>query len=252
MNKPTSRTIIINPKEVDKKRHWAVNSFVVDAKNMESLCKCEEICKSMGLKDLSVQYLGGLSSLITLKDPLEVDSLLQNKKELWKPFWQSVLRWHEDYTQKYRIAWLIVRGVPTILCEAETFELIGNSFGKVVHKMTSFQDEELLHYDMIGILTTQLEVIKEAITIRWKNKSFKIWVEEKTKFWHPQLLAGISSTAKMAHDFPAEKTQSQPCIYDPSKFPAHDYNFSCDMECETIFEKRQQKSPPTCCLCPHS
>ncbi|KAK1420793.1 hypothetical protein QVD17_22659 [Tagetes erecta] len=241
LNKFTSRTIIISPKEADKKQRWTDNSFIADSKNIESLCKCEEICRSMGLKEFTVYYLGGLSSLITLKDSSEVDDLL-HKKELWKPYWQSVLRWHEEYTQKDRIAWLTIRGVPAVLWEEETFDLIGNIFGKVVHKMPSSQIYGFLHYDMVGILTTKLDSIKELVNIRWKNKSFKIWVEEESNMWHPHQLAGTPAMATMANNRLTENFVLKSCINASSKTPPEDNHISCDMECETTFEGGQPKS----------
>ncbi|KAK1415142.1 hypothetical protein QVD17_30914 [Tagetes erecta] len=93
LNKTTSRTIIINPKKADKKKQGAVDSFVADAKNLETLSKTYEICISIGLKGFSIRYPGGLSIIITSKDALEVDKIIQNGNVAWKSHWQSVIKW---------------------------------------------------------------------------------------------------------------------------------------------------------------
>ncbi|KAK1411374.1 hypothetical protein QVD17_37922 [Tagetes erecta] len=93
-----------------------------------------------------------------------------------------------DFNPNERLTWLLIRGVPPHLCEADTFDLIVNSYGKIIQESSICKESGIFTFDRIGILTTQLSKIQESITIRWRNKSYKIHVEEDPKFWLPDFL----------------------------------------------------------------
>ncbi|MFS7915660.1 hypothetical protein Hanom_Chr02g00167881 [Helianthus anomalus] len=65
---------------------------------------------------------------------------------------------------------------------------IGELFGKILH-LPKFVEEDLdLSVSRVGVLVGEVNKIKESVTLRWNNRSFKIWVEEEHNVWVPDCL----------------------------------------------------------------
>jgi len=167
---------------------WTNVSLIAELKNVETLHKCDRVCKEIGFKDYGLRYMSALDVMITFNSKADADTALNIDKEKWSSHFRSLSRWTENYAPSERLAWILIRGVPPHLREAETFDLIGNSLGTIAHASTVAMDDGWLSYERIGILTTQLNRIHDGIIIRWRDKSYKIVIEEEITPWLPDFL----------------------------------------------------------------
>lgn len=181
--KSSNRTIILNPSEKEAGKIWSSVSLVAEFKDVKKLNECFSFLKSIGLKDFALRYVGALDVLITFKSNDKATTALSIVKEKWQTHIRNWFPWSEDYAPSDCLAWIIIRGVPPYLCDAETYDLIGNSLGSIVHKSSVSLDDGCLSYDRIGILTTQTGIIHDSISIRWRNKSYKVMVTIDCSIW---------------------------------------------------------------------
>lgn len=196
-------------------------SVIAEAKNVKCLHECDSFFKNFGLKDYSLSYMGALDILITFKFKEMAESLMANG-EKWNIHFCSLSWWNEDYIPSHCLAWIIIRGVPPYLCDAETFYLIGNSFGILAQESSLSIADRCRSLDRIGILTTQLNKIHDSINIRWRNKYFKVMVEEETSPWIPNFLLPQNLEVKQSCTNGTSKPSEHiPINIDPSLSPTH-------------------------------
>ncbi|KAM0072053.1 hypothetical protein Hdeb2414_s0001g00032151 [Helianthus debilis subsp. tardiflorus] len=89
-----------------------------------------------------------------------------------------------------RVAWLSVHGISLQLLESEVLLQIGELFGKVLHVPKSlFRDSDLSVFK-IGVLAGEAQRIREVVSLKWKDRNFRVWVEEDQDVWVPDCLDG--------------------------------------------------------------
>ncbi|MFS7913705.1 hypothetical protein Hanom_Chr02g00144791 [Helianthus anomalus] len=81
-----------------------------------------------------------------------------------------------------RIAWLKVLGVRVHLAVDNIYDSIAGHFGKVLH---ASQRTSVIY---IGVLVGDGVRIAEQVTLKWKYKQFRVWVEVETADWIPDCL----------------------------------------------------------------
>ncbi|KAF5814738.1 hypothetical protein HanRHA438_Chr03g0126391 [Helianthus annuus] len=104
-----------------------------------------------GFGGASIQYLGGLSVLVSF-DNEEMLSKLLIEKESWSRWFSSFQPWLGQALPYERLAWVNIHGVPPHLVSRSVFDLIGNIYGKVVHSSQFLDSDGDLSYDRLGIL----------------------------------------------------------------------------------------------------
>ncbi|KAM0071399.1 hypothetical protein Hdeb2414_s0001g00024701 [Helianthus debilis subsp. tardiflorus] len=130
-----------------------------------------------GFEDASIQYLGGLSVLISFKDGDSVKSLIDDK-DIWKIWLFSLNPWISQPLPYERIAWINILGVPPHLVSRGVFDTIGNRYGKVIQPSQFLDSDGDLTYDRLGILVNTGNRINGAVTLSWQDKRYKVWVME--------------------------------------------------------------------------
>ncbi|KAK1406975.1 hypothetical protein QVD17_38585 [Tagetes erecta] len=186
------KTIILNPNTPPCTTQWKHSSLVMEIKDLQSLDRFDEICTNIGLSNFTLQYLGGLDILITLKN-IEASTELLHNIDLWAQYASRVYYWDETYNQKERIAWINIRGVPSFLWSNDTFDVIANSLGKIISPSAAKVDDVVLTVDRVAIITTQFDRILENINLKWKSENFIISIEEDFSFCFPAFMLASSS-----------------------------------------------------------
>ncbi|KAK1435034.1 hypothetical protein QVD17_00789 [Tagetes erecta] len=186
------KTIILNPNTSICTSHWKHSSLVMEIKDLQSLDRFDEICTNIGLSNFTLQYLGGLDMLITLKNTEASTELLLNT-EMWAQYASRVYFWDETYKQKERIAWINIRGVPSHLWCNDTFDVIANSLGKIISPSAARVDDDVLTVDRVAIITTQFDQILENINLKWRSENFIISIEEDFSFCFPAFMLSSNS-----------------------------------------------------------
>lgn len=75
--------------------------------------------------------------------------------------------------------------MPAGLWEADTFDLIGNSFGRVVAQSKASLLDEVMVMEKVGILTKSMASIDESLFVKRGDKTVRIHVVEEVVTWSP-------------------------------------------------------------------
>ncbi|KAJ0765083.1 hypothetical protein HanPI659440_Chr08g0299451 [Helianthus annuus] len=87
-----------------------------------------------------------------------------------------------------RVVWLRLHGISLHLLEPDVLKMIGDLFGKVLHVPKSLEEDLDLSVNRLGVLAGEVQRIKENVKIKWKNRSYRVWVEEEQDEWIPDCL----------------------------------------------------------------
>ncbi|KAJ0453916.1 hypothetical protein HanIR_Chr15g0734441 [Helianthus annuus] len=137
-----------------------------------------EICLGLG----RVQYLGGLSVLISFEDKETATTVLEAVREVLRRF-SSVDYWEGQSLGYDRLAWLKIMGIPLQLINNEVIDAVGGVFGKIVHRVKRPDDDGDLSFEYIGVLVGDGKRICEEVTLVWRERKFKVWVLEESGEW---------------------------------------------------------------------
>ncbi|KAJ0533581.1 hypothetical protein HanRHA438_Chr09g0392101 [Helianthus annuus] len=140
-----------------------------------------KICPGYG----KVQYLGGLDLLISFEDPDLASIVLEAANNDSEKFLAACL-WNGQSLSCERLAWVKVKGIPLHLFTHDVINLVGGSFGKVVHKAVKLDSDPDLSYDYVGILVGDGKRLSEEIVMEWKNRKFRVWINEELGDWIPE------------------------------------------------------------------
>ncbi|KAF5817356.1 hypothetical protein HanXRQr2_Chr02g0052051 [Helianthus annuus] len=138
-----------------------------------------------GVGEFSVSYLGGLYVLVKLQDEERCNSFIGNHA-LWENWFSSLDHWNGQSLPFERIAWLRVVGVPLHLAVDEVYDSIARHFGKIIHASERSSEDIDLSVNCIGVLRGDGDRIAEVVSLIWKDRRFKIWVEEVAEEWTPE------------------------------------------------------------------
>ncbi|KAF5811794.1 putative RNA recognition motif domain, nucleotide-binding alpha-beta plait domain superfamily [Helianthus annuus] len=107
--------------------------------------------KVAGFEGASLQYLGGLSVLISFEDG-DVTKRLLEAKEVWIRWFSALSPWLGQSLPFERLAWINIRGVPPHFVSRRVFNMIGSRYGKVVQPSQFLETNGDLTFDRLGIL----------------------------------------------------------------------------------------------------
>ncbi|KAF5817421.1 hypothetical protein HanXRQr2_Chr02g0052801 [Helianthus annuus] len=137
-----------------------------------------------------LQYLGGMSLMVSFGSSEEAETFLSNK-DLWGPWFSSLDLWVGQVLAVERIVWIRIQGIPVHLFGSEVFRKIGDLFGKTVYVPPDVEEESDLSGKSVGILAGNECRVKEFVSLRWKDKVFRIWVSEDDSEWLPDCIRDL-------------------------------------------------------------
>ncbi|KAJ0668107.1 hypothetical protein HanPI659440_Chr17g0685291 [Helianthus annuus] len=135
--------------------------------------------------DCKIYYVGGFNLLLLFKEDFEASEFLENQ-EAWKKWFSHLDMWNGQAGAYERLAWLKIVGVPVHLAENKVFNDVAGHFGKVVHKSQLSEEVQDLSINRVGVLVDVGFPISDTVTLVWRNKKCKVWVQEKEEAdWLP-------------------------------------------------------------------
>ncbi|KAJ0930452.1 hypothetical protein HanPSC8_Chr04g0149481 [Helianthus annuus] len=152
--------------------------------DLETLVDFDKLLRIAKLTVANLQYLGGLSLLISFPD-VESARVFMDAKKVWGPWFSKLDFWSGQTLPLERVAWLKLCGIPLHLLDPVVLGMIGESFGKLLHVPRLHEEDLDLSMVRVGVLVGNPGRIKETVTLRWKDKVFRIWVEEDSDVWIP-------------------------------------------------------------------
>ncbi|KAJ0871292.1 putative RNA recognition motif domain, nucleotide-binding alpha-beta plait domain superfamily [Helianthus annuus] len=186
----SSKVVVVPDRTSAFKNCYGV-SVVGRTVDLETLVDFDKLLRIAKIKVAKIQYLGGLSILITFLDEDSAKRFLESR-EVWGPWFSKLESWKGQSLPLERLAWLNLVGIPLQLLEEDVFVMIGERFGKVLHYPKSLDDDQDLSVVRVGILAGEVNRINEVLSLAWKNKNYRIWVEEEQDAWVPDCLGKSS------------------------------------------------------------
>ncbi|KAJ0568193.1 putative RNA recognition motif domain, nucleotide-binding alpha-beta plait domain superfamily [Helianthus annuus] len=157
----------------------AVVARLIDLEALKSIYLIlNDICPGKG----KVQYLGGLSVLISFEDEKLVTSFMNDAREMLGRF-SSLELWEGQTFGFERLAWIKMVGIPLHLIHSDVIDSIGNAYGKIVHKAVRLDVADDLSYVYAGLLVGEGKRTCEEVKISWRDRKFSIWVSEESGMW---------------------------------------------------------------------
>ncbi|KAJ0680849.1 hypothetical protein HanPI659440_Chr16g0628971 [Helianthus annuus] len=162
-------------------------AIVVRLVNFEAMKNIHNIMKELGVADCRVQYLGGLSILITIYD-LHLTENVRALAQTRLDYFDKVHMWEGQSMYFERIAWLRIQGVPLNILNNKVLDTIGGMFGKVLHKADISISDKDLSFEYVGVLVGDGRCINVDAIVNWQDKKFHVWVMEEVGEWRPDFL----------------------------------------------------------------
>ncbi|MFS7913005.1 putative RNA-directed DNA polymerase [Helianthus anomalus] len=159
--------------------------------DLETLVDLDRLLRIAKVSYGKIQYLGGLSVLISFREE-PASRLFLKSKDLWGPWFSKLSVWEGQSLPFEKVAWLRVIGLPLHLLDRDIIKLVGEPFGKILHVQNDFGDAKDLSFVRIGVLSGVVERIKEVVSLKWKERIYRIMVEEELDVWIPDCLGRMS------------------------------------------------------------
>ncbi|MFS7980763.1 hypothetical protein Hanom_Chr10g00943071 [Helianthus anomalus] len=142
-------------------------ALVMRCVDLLTLKKVNLILKEMDAGESRVQYLGA--------------------KEDASNF-TSVSRWEGQSIAFERLVWIKIKGILVHLLDDSIIDKVEESFGKIMHRPPRSVEDADLSSEFIGVLVGEGKRITEEVTISWRDRKFKVWVDEESGVWVPEFI----------------------------------------------------------------
>ncbi|KAF5792348.1 hypothetical protein HanRHA438_Chr09g0417011 [Helianthus annuus] len=167
-------------------------SLVGRTVDLETLVDFDKLLSIAKILVANIQYLGGLSILISFHDEASANKFLESKV-VWGPWFSRLDPWNGQSLPIERVAWLRLIGIPLHLFEPEVMVQVGELFGKVLHAPKMVEEDLDLSVCSVAVLVGDAGRINDVVSLRWNKKNYRIWVEEEHEVWVPDCL-GVSGS----------------------------------------------------------
>ncbi|MFS8010324.1 hypothetical protein Hanom_Chr14g01295671 [Helianthus anomalus] len=157
--------------------------------------------RTAGFQELAgLALVGRTVNLETLVDfdrflNIAKDSAIRflESKNVWGPWFSKLDGWNGQSFPMERVSWLKLCGIPLHLLSPEVMCQVGELFGKVLHMPKGLEEDHDLSVCRVGVLVGEVNRINEGVSVRWKNRSYRIWVEEDPNDWIPASFRSVVS-----------------------------------------------------------
>ncbi|KAM0026298.1 hypothetical protein Hdeb2414_s0020g00556641 [Helianthus debilis subsp. tardiflorus] len=184
------KTIMVPDRTAAFRELWG-KAVVGRTADLEMLVDLDRLLRIAKVVYSNIQYLGGLSISISFCDEAAASKFLDSSG-LWGPWFSKMAAWEGQSLPFERVACLRFLGVPLHLGDSDVLKMVGETFRKILHIQKSFGEDKDLSVVRVGVLAGDVERrIKVFVTVKWKNRSFRIWVEEELGIWVPDCLGVV-------------------------------------------------------------
>ncbi|KAJ0865821.1 hypothetical protein HanRHA438_Chr12g0544711 [Helianthus annuus] len=188
INQPAKIPVTIKLDDnVEAFTHWHEVALVGRVREFSVLTTLQVLLKGEQLATRKIKYLGGMNVLLIFNDDNQRDVFL-SRKVVWSKWFESMDQWKGQSFSYERIAWLKIHGVPLQLNIDPVFNVIGKKFGKVVQPAQVSDKDGDFSFVLIGVVVGDCLRIQEEVKIQWRNKLFRVWIEEEMRDWVPECI----------------------------------------------------------------
>ncbi|MFS7905684.1 hypothetical protein Hanom_Chr01g00050581 [Helianthus anomalus] len=112
-------------------------------------------------------------------------------KNVWGPWFSRLDMWVGQSLPLESVAWLRILGIPLHLLDADVLSQVGESFGKVLHVPRFLDGVQDLSVFSVGVLAGEAPRTREPVNLKWKDRLYRVWVEEEQEVWVPDCLGSL-------------------------------------------------------------
>ncbi|KAJ0880670.1 putative RNA recognition motif domain, nucleotide-binding alpha-beta plait domain superfamily [Helianthus annuus] len=188
-NVETSKTIEITDETLAFKDLIGC-ALVGRCKDLMTLRKLNEKFAEKRILGISLSYMGGLYMLVKFEDDVSCINFMMDQ-DCWKEWFSILDPWNNQSLPFERLAWVKVLGVPMHLADNDVLINIAEHFGKIVHGSQMEAGDGNMLVSWIGLLVGEGDRIHDHVTLRWKNKQFRVWIEEEINDWVPDSIGQV-------------------------------------------------------------
>ncbi|MFS7934270.1 hypothetical protein Hanom_Chr05g00389561 [Helianthus anomalus] len=95
------------------------------------------------------------------------------------------------------------------LADNDILNNIAEHFGKIVHGSQLEADDGNLSVSWIGLLVGEGERIHNQVTLKWKDKLFRVWIEEECSDWVPESVGKVNIPSYAGDKFHSDPSSPQ-------------------------------------------
>ncbi|KAJ0679573.1 hypothetical protein HanOQP8_Chr12g0461131 [Helianthus annuus] len=121
----------------------------------------------------------------------------------WKDWFSTLDPWVCQSLPFERLAWVRILGVPIHLADNDVLNNIAEHYGRIVHGSQFNAEDGNLSLGWIGLLVGEGDRIHDQATLKWRDKQFRVWIEEELCDWAPDSIGRVF--IKEDNDKPSEE-----------------------------------------------
>ncbi|KAM0025638.1 hypothetical protein Hdeb2414_s0021g00576911 [Helianthus debilis subsp. tardiflorus] len=133
--------------------------------DLETLVDFDRLLSIAKILVANIQYLGGLSLLISFHDEVSANQFLETEV-IWGPWFSKLEPWKGQTFPLERDAWLRLNGIPLHLFDPEVLVQISEIYGKVLHVPKFVEEDNDLSVCRVGVLSGESGRIKDSVLLR--------------------------------------------------------------------------------------
>ncbi|GKV53691.1 hypothetical protein SLEP1_g60208, partial [Rubroshorea leprosula] len=163
-------TIDFSPTE--EEIHWLEGGMVAVLKSLRSITSIQDTVDVDGGL-ISVTPLGGRSVLLTEKVKGHLGEFMEQNKELFNTWFESIRPWAMASSLRSRLVWLRVSGVPLKVWCDRCFSLIGGTVGDVVMVHDDTRNRFFLCEGRVLVLCSDEFKIAKTVQLKIEGQSYE-------------------------------------------------------------------------------
>lgn len=176
-----------------------------EANTIDGLCNGRKLLVASGIEFSNINYIGGLKLMISFDSAQAEKNFIELNVASWKDIFSTVNIWDGQDVSNERIIGLKIHGLPLLLRDETSYNLIAGLFGKVMGSSDFTWKDDDVSVGKCVILSNRGPSICEQVQIRWKDNVFNVWVREEMEHWSPPLLLDQTEIGDDDDDFVMEE-----------------------------------------------
>ncbi|KAK1432023.1 hypothetical protein QVD17_08900 [Tagetes erecta] len=190
------RSVEVEPFITQSSKEWGSNALVGEVKNLEILENLRRNFEAIGLPDVELLFIGGLSVMVVFPASTLASGFLCDRREVWLGWFSKLNSWSGQVLKFQRLAWLSIRGIPLHCWDNFVIDRIGELFGRVVLNPAVSARDNNLSVARICVLVSSGNWVDEQINLKWANSSFSVWVVEDRVDWCPNFGSKVQASVE--------------------------------------------------------
>ncbi|KAF5805251.1 putative RNA recognition motif domain, nucleotide-binding alpha-beta plait domain superfamily [Helianthus annuus] len=158
--------------------HCIGRSIIGSTKTIMSVRKVRLVLDEVGLTEVGLSFVGGLTYMLTFSDKMSAARGMETYSETFHNIFSKFYLWNGEDIPYSRLATIYISGVPFVIRDNNLFDDIGGLFGSIIQPSSfSWQNEDNSN-GSLGVVTSQVSRIEEAVVTKWKERTVVAWASE--------------------------------------------------------------------------